>query len=357
MISDLSDITSLLALFLTLFITNIQYSIIVLLLFLLFWFLLYPEKVEKCSALIYKALTILGLKFSQKYIAHDIQAKINSKAKRINKEYNGILPYTMKVKWVDLEDVESEVKNGNVVVIMKDYKNQSINLARAAIAYTCKGLIPKAREYVHPPLMKAIDYNIARKLVIDNTGAVQYLSSLFEEESKKKPEIKEWITKIKPVDAQGYLTRIILSEYQKVGEELYPITPNMEIRNETADFTDLVYRLVTKEKDVDINPTYNGDYIKVAIVPIARLETMSIEPHMNFIRKSLDEGEIKYFHIVAAGKNVHFAKLIVDRAEKELGLIKIKEEKYKGTYRGVKMTLFHAVLEKPSPKTPEHIIK
>jgi len=322
---------------------------------LVVWFLFYPEKAEKCASLLYRLFASVSYYASRKYISLNIQSEINSKIRNLNKEVKGALPYRMKIRWVRAEETEAEVKNGNVIVIMRDYRNQSINIAHAALAYTCKGLLPKARDYVQPTLMRSIDYMIARKLAKGNTGAVNYLTALFEDESSKNPTLKNWKERLVPIDEQGYLTRIMIFDFRSLGES-FSGYPTDDIRKETVEYAKLVHRLVTKKPEEDVNPYFNKKYLHVAITPIARAETMSIEPHLNFIKRALSEG-VTTFHIVAAGKwNATLARIIIERAEKELGLIRTKDgEIYKGLYRGAKMDLFHAILEKPSKKVINHL--
>ena len=322
----------------------IVFSIILI---LLIWFLIYPEKAEKCASLLCRLFASVSYNISRKYISLNIQGEINGRIRDLNKEVRGALPYRMKIKWVKAEEIEAEVRDGNVIVIMRDYKNQSINIAHAALAYTCKGLLPKARDYVQPTLMKSIDYIVARKLVKGNVGALNYLTTLFEEESSKNLKLKKWMGILAPIDERGFVTRIIIFDFKDLGESLSSY-PTNDARKETAEYVKLVHRFVTKEPEEDVNPSFNKKYLHVAITPIAKAKIISIEPHLNFIKRSLGEG-ITTFHIVAAGKyNIALARCVVERAEKELGLMKIKgEEIYKGFHRGAKMDVFHAILRKP----------
>lgn len=324
-------------------------------LIILVWFLFCPEKAEKCASLLYRMFASISYFASRKYISLNIQGEINGKIKKLNKEVKDALPYRMKIRWVKAEEAEAEVKNGNVIVFMRDYKNQSINIAHAALAYTCKGLLPKARNYVEPTLMRSIDYMVAMKIAEGNTGAVKYLNELFESESSKNTALKSWRNKLISIDKQGYLTRVMIFDFKSLSE-FFPGPSTDDIRKETAEYAKLVHRLATKKPGEKVNPSFNGKYLHVAITPIARAEIMTIDPHLNFIKHSLNEG-VNTFHIVAVGKrNITLARIVMKRAEKELGLIRIKDgETYKGFYRGMKTDMFHAILERPSKRVVKHL--
>jgi len=317
----------------------------------LLYVLLHPEVAEKWGAIISRAFIFLGTSWERRTVGLKIQGTLNTQIRKMNKEARDILPYRMKVKWVKAEDIDSEVRGGNVIVIMSHYKNTSVNIARAALAYTSKGLIPKARDYVEPNLMRTLDYTIARKLASENTGAQNLLTAMFEEEASENPDLKNWMDMINPVDEQGYVTRILLHDYSIIGEICTGFPTDTHYK-ETAELAHILYRLATKKPDERVNPFLIGKYIKTAIIPIAKEYLPSLDSHIRAVRRLKANG-VNVFHVVAAGvENPRIAEDFMKRAIKELGLVEVKPgEKYRGFYRGFKRPLFHAILMNPTEET------
>jgi hypothetical protein len=159
---------------------------------------------------------------------------------------------------------------------------------------------------------------------------------------------KDFIGRVDKIHEQGYLTRILLSEYKKLGYLLYPKEPVPETFNETSELESKIYALVTKRPEEKVSPDVCGKFIKVTIVPIAKDETImkgGVEPHLTFIKKSLEKG-IRTFYVVAAGKlNVTLAKGLVNIVEKDYGLKKVFSEEYNAIFRERKTKMYLSVLE------------
>jgi hypothetical protein len=233
----------------------------------------------------------------------------------------------------------------NVLIVkMKNHRNQSKNLAIAVKEYVPYALIPMARRYVEPHLMKAIDYVVSKEFLAKDTSALTYFINM----NKLDLATKDHIVKVDKIHEQGFLTRILLSEYKKLGYLLYPKEPTSETFNETLELESKIYALVTKRPEEKVSPDVYGKFIKVTIVPIAKDETIEkwgIEPHLEFIKKSLEKG-IRTFYVVAAGKiNVSLAKNLVDIVERKIGLKKVLCEEYDAIFREQKIRVFLGMLE------------
>lgn len=311
--------------------------------FFLAW-IFFPEKVEKWVILVSKLLAYFSEKHEKRYIAKHIEYNINSLRERFCKQSSDILPYKIEVEWIDTENIESYLKGDNILIVkMKNHRNQSKNLAIAVKEYVPNALIPTARKYVHPCLMKAIDYVVSKEFLAKDTSAFTYFSNV----TIVNSDVKDLIDKVDEINKQGFLTRILLSEYKKLAY-LFPSEPTSETYNETLDLELKVYALVTKKPEEKVSPGVCGKFIKAVIVPIAKEETVEswgIEPHLNFIKNSILKG-IKTYYIVAAGKsNIILAKTILNRVAKEVGLKKVYEEEYTGIFREHEMKMYVGTLQ------------
>lgn len=310
--------------------------------------LFFPEKIEKWVVLVHKFAAFISEKHERRYIAKHIELSINEEKGKLSKESSGILPYGIKIVWIDADNIESYLGGDDVLIVkMKNHRNQSKNLALAVREYVPNALIPKARRYVNPPLMKAIDYVISKSILSKDTNAFSYFVDIISPELESTPSAKDLVKELDKINEQGLLTRVLLSEYKKLGL-LHPADPTPEVHTETLNFEKKVYALVTKKPEEKVSPCLCGNFIKAAVVPIAKdltVEMYGLDPHMNFIKDSLQKG-VETFYIIAAGKhNLLLAKTILERAIKEYRLLRIYESEYTATFRNQKMKMFMGILQ------------
>jgi len=239
--------------------------------YVLVW-ILHPEKVEKWVIMFNKFAAYFSEKHERRYISKHIEHRINSSREKLCKESEGIFPYKLKIEWIEADQIENCLREqDNVLIVkMKNHRNQSKNLAIAVKEYVPYALIPTARRYVEPHLMKAIDYVVSKVFLAKDTSALTYFINM----NKLDLTTKDHIIKVDKIHDQGYLTRILLSEYKKLGYLLYPKEPTSETFNETLELESKIYALVTKRPEEKVSPEVYGKFIKVAIVPIAKDETI-----------------------------------------------------------------------------------
>jgi len=81
--------------------TNVSWFIVILLIFLVLYFLLNPEKAEKWGSILLRVFSFVGKKVEQQYISKDIQFKLNSFGKEINNECKDLIPYKIEIKFIN----------------------------------------------------------------------------------------------------------------------------------------------------------------------------------------------------------------------------------------------------------------
>ena len=317
-------------------------------LFMLLIALLRPENLDYFVAEISRFFAWCSDRLERRYIGKSIKAGLNAQIRELNKEVPGLSLRPVDIKWVESREVYAQLKKGKIIIFMKNYHEQPKNLAIAASVYVPKALLPRVRRYVDPDLMEAIDYVIAKKLVSHSPGAIGYLVEIYSERFERKPRIKELVTLVDDIEASGYLTRIILREFRDSFIGAYPREPNAEMWKESVDFVIRAHELLAKPPEerryLDIP---QGRWIRAAIVPIARSETVmvrGIDPHIAFVKKCINRGICDFFIVAAGWVNIQLAKMVVDEL-KSLGLVEITRDEYRGFYRDIpRMRLFCAFL-------------
>ena len=313
---------------------------------LIIW-IFFPEKIEKWAVLLHKLLAFASENHERKYIAKHIETNITSWKKRLCKQCKSVLPYDVRIKWIDIENIESELEKETLIVKMKNHRNQSKNFAYAAYEYTRNACIPKARRYVDPIIMYGIDYVISKSILSGDTRALSYFADITEEEIFTKAELKQIVEELDIIHSQGSLTRILLSEYAGLSK-LYPSDPDEEVHQETVDFEQKLFEFVTRKPGEDVDPRFNRKHIQAVIVPIARplkLLTSGTQPHKRFIKRAIDEG-INDIYVIAAGAFIPHAKELCEKIVNDFGLEKTSEDEYNGIYNQKKRRLYCACLKK-----------
>ncbi len=309
-----------------------------------FWLLLivllYAFKEPIINAILYLFRSIKF--FHRKLVARKITKAINYERKRLQYGGKSVLSKDLKIKWVKSGDARSILKEDKVIVFARKYEDIDKTMAHVAYQYVKKALLPMARRYVAKELMESIDLIIIKSLIRKYSNAIIYLEEIYGDQIEG---IRDIAAKIEKIHELGYLTRILINQYSDL-KQLFPKEPTSEIRTETKDFMKLVYRLATKSPEEDIDPIFPGRHISVALVLVGRsekLETMGLEPYINFIKRNIRR--IKDFYILAAGGNIAFAKLLINKLKKEIpNLELVFTDEYTALYRGIRCKTLCALL-------------
>ena len=311
---------------------------------ILLW-VFYPEKIEKWAMLLHKLVAYASETHERQFIAKNIEYNVKEWKEGLGEEYRTILPYDLKIKWIDVDKVEHDLTEGALIVKMRNHRNQAKNFAVAVKEYIPNTLIPTAKRYVNPFVFNSITYVISKNLLSRNTSALSYFIKITENDIKS--EQKPIVGEIEQIDATGQVTRILLPQYAKLSI-LYPADPNPEVMDETLGFEKTVYRLVTKEPGEDVNTTFNGTYIHAAIVPIAKSEKLflgGVTAHLHFIKESIKRG-IETFYIVSVSALKSYSRELAEKSLKDCKLQQMWEDEYTATFRKKKAKLYCTLLSK-----------
>jgi len=314
------------------------------LLIIIIYLLTHPEKVEKWASILFRFLAYISKRAERRYVATNIQATISEKRQALGLD-GDVLSYGVKIKWTEEKSAEIDLVENKVLVMMKPFKSQAKNLASIVSLYVPKALLPKARRYIDPDVITGIDFIIGKTILENNSAALNYFVERKVEDHTEN--VKEVLTKIEPIHSVGHLTRVVIPEFKRLSG-LYPLEPNKEVFKETSEFLKEIHTFESTKPGTDdgiLRGVYNGEHIKMAIVPVARFNITGMEPHINWINRRIEEG-IENFYIVAAGQNKLLAVTLIQRAYRECGISLVFEEDYEGFFRGAKRKMYCALCTK-----------
>ena len=119
-----------------------------------------------------------------------------------------------------------------------------------------------------------------------------------------------------------------LREMKEIGVELQNRFPNlseMNVNNEVIDFLRFLHRIATKRPEEIVPLSFIRNFIKVAIVLIARPESIDLEPHKRRIKEHTLK--VNSVYLAARGGNVELVKFLAEEINNWSFIRKIDELK------------------------------
>jgi len=275
-----------------------------------------PEKLDKWSYLFNKHKIFKDEKTEKNIISKNIDYKITSVSKRINKQAQGILPFGVRIKWRNSDEVDSYVKKDEVIVVLKKEDNCDKNIVDTCLAFVPKALLPKSRNCIDPIILKSIDNYMVKTILNEGTydSAYNYfLMNVFNPYVNSDPNVQDKIRIIDHLNEVGFFTRILLEEYRRLGEKLYGTSEEQSFFEESQKFLKFLDQLANR-KPGDYSPlAFTGKRIKIALIFLAKYDTykyVGLDAYLKRIDKDINIGVQRIFILSYAQR---FEKSIEDK--------------------------------------------
>src|SRR3990167_4405585 len=256
---------------------------------IVYLFVLHQEKGEKLVGWLAGFIGWASKKAERVATANNIQSKVDSFIVSINTEVEGLLPFGLKVKWISPDlSKDAFVEDDRVVVMLNYHSNQDENLARAAMLYMNKAVIPEARPHIDQKLGQAIDLMMTKKALFSfieaRSSMGHFINTVFKPQTDNDSELKENCGVIDAIDERGLFTRVFLKELMELGIRRAGITETGDTVFEATEFTKLLKKIADKERGVNVECDFIKNNIKMSIVMVARSENINIGPEI-YLRK------------------------------------------------------------------------
>lgn len=211
------------------------------------------EQVYLLLSWIYRLLSWINKRFRLRAVISQVQSRINVGAELIESEVQGVMPHPIKIDWIGRGEEYAQLKDGQIVVRIRNELNNARNIVATTMLYMQEGLLRNSRPYIDQKLLKALDLNIAWKLIGKNEEsdiADYFLNKVYNTLVENDPVIASDCEKIDAMDSKGLMTRVFLRELRGVGlKSTDPHEkPTIDLKNETRNFSDFIYTIATSEK-------------------------------------------------------------------------------------------------------------
>jgi len=229
-----------------------------------------------------------------------------------------ILPNDLKIEWVKNENRDTFLKDNRLIIRMSQKSNPHENFVNAILEFVSVGLLYKERAYMDNKVMKAADISVIQKLLLSaSIDSLTYFNNrILTEIITEDNELTDLITEIAAIDGNGMFINILLNEYMKVGNKIFPQPPDPCLIAESKEFLRYLYNISMGLCITFDDFIFNREYFKTCVLLAARTETLErrgVTPYLKNITNYINQG-IETIYIFGLGRKVDVAKLIAKEA-------------------------------------------
>ena len=286
---------------------------------LIYLFVIHQERGEKLVGWLARLVAWTSKKAEKTAIASSIQGKVDSFVRSMETEVEGILPYGLKIKWIPAEtSKEAFIDNNKVVVMLTHHHNKDENISKATLLYMSKAVVPEARPHLDASLSRAINLMMTKKALysfVESRSSFDYfIKEVLRPQTAEDQNLKDFCESIEITDERGLFTRILLRELIELGRRRAGSTEVGDTVHEANEFVKHLKQIAEKERGQDVNPNFLKNYIRMAVIFIAKPEKINLgyDQYLNAVKRFGIEQSARVIYIFArGGRNIAFAKKIV----------------------------------------------
>jgi transcription antitermination factor NusA-like protein len=283
----------------------------------------YLEKIDIVFGHLYNLIAIIYRGFRKKAIAKRIESQINSRTEAIETEIHDLMPNPMRIKWIDSDDEFAKLKNGEIVIFLRNRLDDVKNRIVATQMYIENGFLSESRPYIHPGIQKATDLIVAWKLISasqESDESQYFLQNVFNPCLSNEPDISVHTDILRNFDTKGVFTRIFLREMRGLGQKAKSSLPSQEHWKESERFTKFLDTIEKAEKGTHYPLNFIGRYFKASVQLVASKENVAMSGlriHKRWLKKKTQMG-VETIYIRGIGsQNVKLALNLAQWGQKE----------------------------------------
>lgn len=274
--------------------------------------LLCPEKAQLVAGWGWRFLGRGFRAADRRAVANRVEGRINAARKKLMDSIpEGVWEGKLKIKWTKADDAECVLREGEVLVCMQRSEHEEENIANGLIAYLPKAVLPRARRYVDPSTMQACDLVIAKSILSGEglDGALDVLFKTHLDPARAGDElVRTRIDQVDELDMSGWLLRILLPEYRRLGDALHPGAIHRGCLNDAEEMRRWLCQLAARSPgDTGHSLSYPGRFFRVAVIFVAikgRIETEGLKPYRRRTKRYLYNDRDDAIYLLARDDNI-----------------------------------------------------
>lgn len=297
---------------------------IILLIFVVAYMLMNPEKAFLWSAAITRLFSKISKRASKSTIESEINGRILFGVRNISKEMKDILPYTVRFNWQEKTDRQSFFDSQQVVLCMDPTKTKNQNIIHALVDYVGCGLVPKKIESIlDDDLSKAQKMVLTHKIIMTSykEGLRYYIDNYFDIE--QSDALKSKIISLQRLDRDGLFTQVALKELCMYISKQDISLIDISFGNEYSNFIGFLENLACRNKGDDTPLSFTGRFFKVGIILTAKDTTYGNggnEAYLRRFRAYCHEGITSIYIRSRGNRKNEITKALLSELKKEFDL-------------------------------------
>jgi len=279
---------------------------------LLIALLLAPEKIEKWSALLWKALSHCGDAFKsahKRYVKHDLQGRVNEFVRRMRRDVPGITDEKLHIEWVDPHmERSSFIENGKIVLRLKRDDPEDHNFVHGAFLFVSNSLLHKPKKYLSVSQREALDLFVCTKLIQEEKESIVSVfldEYLHPKTVDTKSKVAVYVDDYSIIDGGGLFFSLFLQELGYLGEKVFGKRRDDLIHKEVNTLIGFLKPIATRKIGDDNDLNFTGEYCKFGLVIVGKPHKLltSIQPYVNYIRSQLVSKSVETIYLLARKEN------------------------------------------------------
>jgi len=216
------------------------------------YILLMPEKAQLISGWLWSLISGVVRRGDRRAVALSVQGHVNSTTRRLLKHMpEGTVEGKLKLHWSTADEAQAVLRDGDVVVFMRRSKHHEENVAHARMVYLPKAVLPRARRYLDGTTMAAVDLTMA-KIVLGHSAAERGVLDMFYEQHLdpacgEDADLHQKVVEMDEIDLHGWLLRVLLPEYRRLGNQLHPAVPDVRSQADADAFARWLHGLAARK--------------------------------------------------------------------------------------------------------------
>ena len=176
-----------------------------------------PDPLKRFSAAALRKLPTLPNAWKRRAVKNELEGSLNAALKEFSREGAGFVDHEIKIEWITpgSDARESFFRSGKAYLRLGFSENNDRNLVEAALTFCKDGLMPSTRQYVPPPLMRAIDLTFVDEAIERRQAHMSraYLThEVIPREVERLPEADGYMDTLSLISQHGLFTRVFLPE-------------------------------------------------------------------------------------------------------------------------------------------------
>jgi len=277
-----------------------------------FVLLLFPEKLETWSAMLWKLLAMLGGVFRsahKKYVKHDLQGRVNDFVKKLSREVPALANERLRIDWVDVNtERKTFIDQGQVVLRLRRDDPTEHNFVHGAYLFISNALLRKTKRYLSPSQREALDLFVCAKLIAEERASAvgvfldEYLHPRTED---RRSKVSLYVDDFSIIDRGRLFFPVLMQELTYLGEKIFGRRRDDLVHTEVNGLIDFLKPISTRRIGDENDLEFDGTYCRFGIVLVGRPSKLlnSIEPYVNYIRCQLVAKQAETIYIVARAEN------------------------------------------------------